>query len=254
MSAVQLGLGLIGIGRRWGFVPGEAPAEADVRSLLDIAFELGIRYFDTAPSYGLSEERLGAFLRTLNPGERSELTVATKFGEHWNAAAGEPFIDHSFEALCRSLDRSLALLGSIDVLQLHKTTPEVLASGDLARAWEYARSLGIARLGASVSDPESARLALADPGYSIIQIPYNRAHPRFGEVIDRAGAAGVLVAVNRPLAMGAMLYDAATLSKVDAFRFILRHRFRGVVLTGTRSPDHLRENWQAFREALPLLS
>jgi D-threo-aldose 1-dehydrogenase len=36
---------------------------ADARSTVDVAWELGVRYFDTAPHYGLglSERRLNAF-------------------------------------------------------------------------------------------------------------------------------------------------------------------------------------------------
>ena len=249
-SDVQLGLGLIGIGRPWGHVAGDVPPEAEVLTLLEAAAGMGIRYFDTAPSYGLSEERLGRFLAVLEPRQRAELTIATKFGEHWDAGAGAPFVDHGFDALRRSLDRSAALLGRIDVLQLHKTSPGALASADVQRAWEYARSLGIARLGPSVSDEESAQAALADPRFTLVQLPYNRANPRFGAIVDAAGARGIEVAVNRPFAMGAMLYDAATTDKAAAFRFILERRFAGVVLTGTRSPRHLRENLRAFQQAL----
>ena len=48
-------------------------------AILDAAWEVGIRYFDTAPHYGLglSEIRLGAFLRTK---PRSEFVVSTKVG------------------------------------------------------------------------------------------------------------------------------------------------------------------------------
>ena len=74
----------------------------------------------------------------------------------------------------------MARLGRIDFLQLHKTTPEVLRSGDLARAWEYAASLGITAIGASVSDLESAGLAIADATYRILQFPYNAAQQTFG--------------------------------------------------------------------------
>jgi aryl-alcohol dehydrogenase-like predicted oxidoreductase len=37
--------------------------------------------------------------------------------------------------------------------------------------------------------------------------------------------------------------------KVVAFRFILERSFQGVVLTGTTSQAHLKENWRAFEEA-----
>src|ERR1035438_1526455 len=129
---VEFALGLIGIGKPWGYAHAEVPDERQARALLDRAYQLGVRYYDTAPSYGVSEERLAGFLATLTPVERAGLRIATKFGEHWDAAKGEPFVDHSFEALARSLDGSLRRLGRIDILQLHKTTPEVLRSADLA--------------------------------------------------------------------------------------------------------------------------
>jgi aryl-alcohol dehydrogenase-like predicted oxidoreductase len=247
-SSIQLGLGLIGIGKPWGHVPVPVPSESEVQALLEFAVALGIRYFDTAPSYGdgVSEARLGRFLASLAPEARARLTIATKMGEHWDAAGGAPFADHSFEALRRSLDASLARLGRIDILQLHKTTPAVLASDGVARAWEYARSLGIARLGPSVSDLESARMALEDPRFSAMQLPFNQANPAFGPVLDRARSTGMWIAVNRPFAMGALVHGGA--DKRAAFDFIRQRGFAGAILTGTTSQAHLRENWEAFQE------
>jgi len=247
---VQFGLGLIGIGKPWGFANPQVPGEGQALTLLERAFALGVRYFDTAPSYGVSEERLGRFLAALTPGERSQVRIASKFGEHWDAAKAEPFVDHSLEALQRSLDGSVARLGRIDILQLHKTTPEVLGSSDLARAWEYAAALGITAIGASVSDLESAGLAIGGAAYGMLQFPYNAAQQTFAGVLDRAAARGMKIAVNRPFGMGRMLYENRELSKADAFGFILEKRFEGVILSGTKSPDHLEENWRAFGEAL----
>jgi aryl-alcohol dehydrogenase-like predicted oxidoreductase len=238
---VQLGLGLIGIGKPWGHTPHGVPSDGEAAGLLEFAFELGIRYFDTAPSYGdgVSEERLGRFLRSMAPDQRALVTAATKFGEHWDANAAAPYADHRFDALRHSLDRSVERMGRIDVLQLHKTTAAVSTSDHVGRAWEYARSLGIARLGASVSDPESARLAWADPTLSVIQLPYNRQFLALAPFIRK----GKWIAVNRPFAMGARVH-------ADAFRFILERRFTGVILTGTTSKAHLRENWDLFQESI----
>src|SRR4051795_3013288 len=94
---VELALGTIGIGKPWGFANSVVPPESQALELLERAFTLGIRYFDTAPSYGISEERLGRFLCGLSAEERGSVRVATKFGEHWDAAAGEPFVDHSYD-------------------------------------------------------------------------------------------------------------------------------------------------------------
>jgi aryl-alcohol dehydrogenase-like predicted oxidoreductase len=244
-----LGAGLIRIGRRWGHAAQEAVSEPEALAFLEHALHLGIRYYDTAPSYGLSEERLGKFLRSLTPERRAQLTIATKFGEHWNAGLQEPYVDHSFDALRRSLDQSLARLGRIDVLQLHKTVPAVLASPHLAKSWEYARSLGIAKLGASVSDLESAAIAIGDPQYWCIQLPLNIANRTFESAAASAAARGMFVAVNRPFAMGAMLAGPAPIPIRDAFRYLLDRRFEGVILTGTADIVHLDENWTAFHQS-----
>jgi aryl-alcohol dehydrogenase-like predicted oxidoreductase len=177
------------------------------------------------------------------------LRIASKFGEHWDKAKSEPFVDHSFDALSQSLDGSMERLGRIDILQLHKTTPEVLRSRDLARAWEYARKLGVEVIGASVSDLESAGIALAEPSYGILQLPYNRVQETFGGVIDQAAARGMAIAVNRPFGMGRMLYENREFTKADAFAFILAKGFQGAILSGTKSPHHLEENWRAFAAA-----
>lgn len=189
---------------------------------------------------------MGIFLRSLDAEQRGQLTIATKFGEHWDAGRSGPFVDHSYEGLCRSLDRSLRQLERIDILQLHKTTPEVLCSADLARAWDYAASLGITRIGASVSDLESAEMALGERRYGCIQLPLNRSNAKFSRVVGQAAARGMWVAANRPFGMGAMLYGEQPVSREEAFRFVLDHSFTGVILTGTKSKEHLAENWAAF--------
>jgi aryl-alcohol dehydrogenase-like predicted oxidoreductase len=248
-GGVQLGVGLIRIGREWGHVRQEIPSEQAALAFLEHAVDSGIRFFDTAASYGLSEERLGTFLRSVPPDVRARLTIATKFGEHWDKDKGETYVDHSFEALQRSLDQSLERLGVVDVLQLHKTTLTVLGSVDMEQAWEYARSLGITRLGASVSDLESAASALGDRRHWCIQLPFSSTFDRFASTVDAAAARGMFLIINRPYAMGGMLYGENPSSKIEAFRYLLNRQFHGVILTGTANIRHLEENLLAFREA-----
>jgi aryl-alcohol dehydrogenase-like predicted oxidoreductase len=243
---LALGLGLIGIGKPWGHSGGAVPPDAQARQLLETAFTLGIRYLDTAPSYGVSEQRLSSFLASLTPIQRASLTLATKFGEHWDSHSQQPFVDHSYDALVRSLDGSLERLGHIDVLQLHKTTPETLRSRDVERAFLYAHSLGIFNLGASVSDLDSAELALSMKTVSVLQFPLNPSSLQFIGVARRATAGGVLPVTNRPFGMGSLLYGDPPLTQKAAFDFLNNQPFDGTVLTGTKSTQHLHENWAAF--------
>jgi aryl-alcohol dehydrogenase-like predicted oxidoreductase len=252
---ITLGLGLIGIGREWGHAAIHVPEEADVLAFLNGAYDLGVEYFDTAASYGSSEERLGKFLRTLSGEQRDRITVSTKFGDHWDDRTQNSYVDHSFDALRASLDRSFARLGKIDILQLHKTTPQVLKSDDLKRALDYARGKGVSVFGASVSDVESGRMVCESDVFSLIQCPYNTENTKFGEIIDLAEEKHKLVLVNRPFGMGKMLYNGAqealdkNTRQIEAYKFILQKKFHGYILSGTKSLKHLRENLEAFQIA-----
>jgi D-threo-aldose 1-dehydrogenase len=114
-----------------------ALSDDEAWELLDIAWDRGVRYFDTAPHYGLglSERRLGAFLATK---PRDQFVVSTKVGRLLvpePAGAGRlddanDFVvpadqrrvwDFSADGVRRSLDDSCKRLGldRVDVLYLH---------------------------------------------------------------------------------------------------------------------------------------
>jgi aryl-alcohol dehydrogenase-like predicted oxidoreductase len=249
-QGVKFGLGLLEIGKRWGAHPRDVPAEEESRRLLDAAWRLGVRVFDTAASYGDSEEKFGRWLDSLDAAARAELFVATKFGEHWNADRGEPWVDHSYDALTRSLDRSLERLGRIDLVQVHKTSLEALASAGFWRALEETRRRGVARIGASASSLDVARAAIECGRFDQIQVPFNRADTRFAPVIAEATRRGMLVFTNRPLKMGALVEAGASLDEITGcFRAVLAAGFSGAVLCGTASVDHLEEDVLAFAAA-----
>ena len=254
VSSVNLGLGLIGIGRPWGYKRKPLPEPAEAFALLRAALDAGIRFFDTAASYGSSETLVGNFLRTLDPAERDAVTVATKFGDHWEPGCPDSWMDHSYDALCRSLDRSFERLPKIDVLQVHRASLPVLGEPGVAKALEYARSRGIRVLGASVKEVPAAEAALADDRFSLVQIPFNQINSRMEPAFAMACERGKQVLVNRPFGEGRLLYgegDAARgeAARVEALRFILARPFSGFILAGTSSPLHLQQNIAAFHVA-----
>lgn len=245
MKNIELGLGLLSIGRQWGVRNIAAPCEKDAMALLAFAYENGIRFFDTAPAYGSSEARLGRFLAGLSPVD-DKLTIATKMGEQWDAETQTSAVSHSFDDLCKSLESSLTLLGKIDVLQLHKAGAKNVLSPDVLRAIDYAESLGVTQFGASISDMETARLVCDSGRYDYVQFPYNMVNTGFLKIFEIARKKGVRIMVNRPFAMGNL-----ALSNEDAnpFDFILAQDFDGVVLSGTSSSKHLQQNLMAFDRA-----
>jgi D-threo-aldose 1-dehydrogenase len=114
-----------------------AMSDGAAHAVLEAAWTCGIRYFDTAPHYGLglAERRLGAFLATK---PRDEFVVSTKVGRRLAPSPETSdeldeeggFVvpadhrrvwDPSADGVRRSLDESLQRLGldRVDVLFLH---------------------------------------------------------------------------------------------------------------------------------------
>ena len=251
---MELGLGLISIGRKWGHIERPIPSTEQVNDLLSTAVRLGIRYFDTAPAYGLSEERFGSFLKTIDQSQRQNVIVATKCGEHWDSATSTTYVDHSYGALCASIDQSLIRLAKIDILQIHKATPQVLADDGVGRALDYAKSRGVSSFGVSVSDLETAKLAVTDPVFSLLQFPFNQSYRTMEAVFALASKAGKSIFVNRPLGMGSLMYDSdgnfkGEVALIEAYKVIVAQQFRGAVLSGASSAEHLDQNLEAFQKA-----
>ena len=125
----QVGLG----GAAFGNL-GQPVTDEDAEALLLAAWAAGIRYFDTAPHYGLglSEARLGRFLRTR---PRDEVVLSTKVGRLLEDGGTERPDDQGFavtsrlvrrrdytrSGVLRSLESSLERLGvdRVDVVLIH---------------------------------------------------------------------------------------------------------------------------------------
>ncbi|MDQ4504098.1 aldo/keto reductase [Sinomonas sp. ASV322] len=162
MSALdfgRLGFGAAGIGNLYRAVDDDAAA-----ATVEAAWKGGVRYFDTAPHYGLglSERRLGASLRGR---PRGEFLVSTKVGRLLDPAAhpddardDEGFDvpadfrrvwDPSESGIRRSLEDSLARLGldAVDVLYLHDPDVYDLEAGitQALPAMERLRDEGLVR-------------------------------------------------------------------------------------------------------------
>lgn len=248
MHSVELALGLLSIGRQWGVDDARPPNEETALALLESAYSNGIRFFDTAPAYARSEAVLGRALSgALLP--RDQITISTKMGEHWDATGNVARAGHRFDELVRSLDNSMELLGSIDLLQLHKANAANVASSDVLRAFDRAASMGIRTFGASVSDLETASVACKSGRYEYLQFPFNIDNRSLEAVFELLAAHGMKAIVNRPFAMGALIQEGAGRSSAELFRFIIIMGFSGVILTGTSSIPHLLANVAAFQSA-----
>ncbi|MBF6329895.1 aldo/keto reductase [Nocardia transvalensis] len=147
--------------------------ESAAQLALNTAWQAGIRAFDTAPHYGagLSEERLGRFLRGR---DRAEFTLSTKVGRVLYNDPGAPegaegFYgvpkrsrrrDYSAAGVRRSLEDSLTRLGvdRVDLLLVHDPDKYLdQALDEAVPELERLRTEGLtAGIGVGVNDVEVA--------------------------------------------------------------------------------------------------
>jgi D-threo-aldose 1-dehydrogenase len=130
ITLTELGFGCAPIGNLYRPV-----SEDDALKTLDAAWKAGIRYFDTAPLYGLglSETRLNHFLRGK---KRKDYVISTKvgrllevcppdqrtgIGKFFDTPSRKERYDYTYDGVMRSLEFSLERLGidSIDILFAH---------------------------------------------------------------------------------------------------------------------------------------
>lgn len=245
----ELGLGLLSIGRTWGIHNKPPPSEEQALNVIKTAYEKGIRFFDTAPAYGTSEARLGRAFQK-NYLQRQDTLCATKMGEYWDFEKDTSYVSHTYDDLIRGLENSLKLLGAINVLQLHKATPDNIDIPDVMRAFDHAEKCGITSFGASVSDIETARRACLTGRYTYLQFPYNRDNTKLDEIFTLLQQNSMKAIINRPFAMGALAFSKnQPMDNSESFQFILAKKASGVILTGTSSSEHLVENITDFQKA-----
>jgi L-galactose dehydrogenase/L-glyceraldehyde 3-phosphate reductase len=215
VSALGFGCGNVG-----GLMVRGGPAERE--RAVARALELGINYFDTAPSYGdgLSERHLGQALRAL----KAEAYVGTKFRLDPGDAGDIR------RAIARSLEASLGRLGleRVDLLQLHnpvgverhggsvdakRLLAEIVPALEALRAQGKMRFYGITGLG----ETGALHRAMDAGTLDTVQVCYNLLNPSagvelppgfpghdFGRLLDRAARQRLGVIAIRVLAAGAL--------------------------------------------------
>ena len=230
-----LGFGAFKIGRNEATkYPGsyELPDDASVARLLNGVLDLGINFIDTAPAYGLSEQRIGAALS----GRRQEFVLSTKVGETW--ANGRSDFDFSAEGVRASVHRSLQRLDTdvLDIVFIHSSGEDVaiLEETDAVATLRGLRDEGLVRaIGLSGKTVEGARAALA--WADVIMVEYHLDDRSHAAIIADAADADVGVVVKKGLASGHL--DAG-----EAIRFVLATPGIGSLVVGGLDLDHLREN------------
>ena len=246
-----LGLGTVKFGRNQGvkYPQGfELPSDNEVRDLLALGFDLGINLLDTAPAYGLSEERIGKLL----PNSRHEWVIETKVGERF--IDGESSFDFSAIGTRTSVENSLRLLKTdyLDMVLIHSDGDDVRILREEAvldtllqmREEGWVRAVGI-----SSKTVDGALLAY-ELGCDVVMAAYSPLYTDELPVLESAAAQGRGLLVKKAFASGHLDKLGGKNPVEYALDFIFSQPGATSVVLGTINPKHLRENVAVASEVL----
>ncbi|QDT88395.1 aldo/keto reductase [Gimesia algae] len=236
-SVSALGFGAFKIGRNEQIKYSQSydlPDDSTTDRLLNSVLDLGINHIDTAPAYGISEERIGQFLSH----RRNEFLLSTKIGETFENGAST--YDFSRVSLKSSLERSLDRLKTdvLDVVLIHSNhfEAEILNHSDAIETLQAAKQAGQIRwIGLSAKTLSGAKSALdwAD----VLMVEYHLQDRSHEALLVQAAQQGVGVFVKKGLASG-------LLSPTAAIPFVLRNPGVSNLVVGGLNLKHIQTNWQ----------
>jgi aryl-alcohol dehydrogenase-like predicted oxidoreductase len=293
LPVTPIGLGLAALGRPGyinlghgndlNFNHDVTAMEAQAHSVLDSAWDAGIRYFDAARSYGKAEAFLHSWLTKRGISE-NECTIGSKWGYTYTAdwqvnlpkGQKHEIKDHSLPVLQRQILESRALLGGhLDLYQIHSTTLDsgVLDSDavlmELARLRNTGLNIGFSVSGTQQADTIRRALEIEFDGvllFSTVQATWNLLEQSVTSALREAHEIGMGVIVKEGLANGrltsrndfpgfqwklALLQAQADTQNVTvdsvALAAVINQPFADVVLSGAACVDHLNSNLQALK-------
>lgn len=238
-------------------------SEKDAVTLLQLAVDDGINFFDTARGYGCSEARIGKAFKD----RRQDVVIATKCA-HLYDCNNRVLPDHELiKTVDESLTASLSALQTdyVDVYMVHNALLEILSNPVIAETFAGYRQKGAARaIGVSTNNVEETRAAIESGVWDMIQLSYNLMDQRPGELFGLAEQNGVGLVIRSVLFKGILtdrgrnlhpelkaveqhkeLYNellsetAPNLSDL-ATKFVLSNKEVSSVLVGIDKPEYLQ--------------
>ncbi|KAF8654840.1 hypothetical protein AX16_003360 [Volvariella volvacea WC 439] len=191
-----IGFGAMGISRFYG------PTEPDEErfKVLDAAYNLGSRHWDSSNTYGDSEELIGKWFK--RTGKRYEIFLTTKFGLRPDSPRGDP------EYVKECLEASLKRLGVdyIDLYYIHRVDPNTPIEVTIRTLAEFVKAGKIRYIGISECSARTLRRAHAVHPIAAVQLEVSPFTLEiFHENVGLAKAAkelGVTVVAYSPLGRG----------------------------------------------------
>ncbi|AOW17549.1 oxidoreductase [Polaribacter vadi] len=241
--------------------------------VLEDAYNAGIRYFDTAPGYGLAEELVLDWLETKDD---NSIEIATKWGYTYTAnfdanATVHEVKEHSLAKLNEQWNFSKQLLPYLKVYQIHSATLEtgVLENQEVLKQLaflkkEYNLKIGLTTTGTNQVDVIKKALDVFVDGkqlFDVFQVTYNFLEQSLLEIIDELQQQNKKIVIKEALANGRVFSNKnyvhyqkmyASLEKLSkkhkvgidaiALKYCEQTIPKSTVLSGASNANQLKEN------------
>ena len=247
-------------------------------SVLDEAYKMGVRYFDTAPSYGKGEAFLQEWhIKTNHP----DVSLGTKWGytyvANWELGfKGQHEVkEHSIEKLVEQWQVSKQMLPKLKFYQVHSATFEsgilenqAVLNHLFAIKKETGMQIGISTSGANQKEVIAAALKVQIEGESLFdsfQVTYNLFEQSTFSILKEAIQQGKKVIIKEALANGRVFQNENLLHYQSSFkileqlsekykvgidaialRFVMESLQPTYVLSGASNTKQLNENLKAL--------
>ncbi|TVZ56003.1 aryl-alcohol dehydrogenase-like predicted oxidoreductase [Lutibacter sp. Hel_I_33_5] len=278
---MTLGLGTAAIGRpQYINIRQKKQSEFDLISfknegfkVLEEAYNLGIRYFDTAPGYGLAEKLVLEWMKTKND---PSIEISTKWGYMYVAdfnpkATIHEVKEHSLDKLNEQWEVSKNFLPNLKLYQIHSATLEtgVLENQPILNKLatlkkEHQIKIGITTTGENQVEVIKKALAISvdgEPLFDTFQVTFNILEQSLVEVANELDKNGKKIIIKEALANGRLfknnkylhyhkLYKSLeNLAKkyqvgIDAIalKFCKQNLPKSTILSGISNKQHLISN------------
>lgn len=244
--------------------------------VLEEAYRQGIRYFDTAPGYGLAEQLL---LEWVQDKKDPTIEVATKWGYVYVAnfdpnATVHEIKDHSLAQLEKQWGVSKKLIPNLSTLQIHSATFDtgVLDNKEVIQQLAKIKSKHNIKIGLTTTGhnqievlKKALEIKLGNtPLFEVFQVTYNILDQSLFEVLELIKDAGSRIVIKEALANGRLfpntnypeygdlyilLNQLANKYSVGidaiALQFCIKRIGPFMVLSGASASNHIKENLKA---------
>ncbi|MEJ6655682.1 MAG: aldo/keto reductase [Pseudomonas sp.] len=240
LTVSPLGLGTVKIGRNQGvkYPSGfELPDDQQVRELLALSRDLGINLLDTAPAYGISEQRLGPLLT----GQRQEWVLCSKVGEEFEN--GESWFDFSAQHTRHSVQRSLQRLHTdyLDLVLVHSNGDDLqVLTEEVYPALQQLKQEGLIRAFGFSGKTVAGGLQALEQG-DCAMVTWNLREQTERPVLDFALSHNKGILVKKALASGHICLEGEDPVRAG-FELVFSHAAVGSAIIGTINPTHLTQN------------